>query len=187
MRVTAVRAGGKCGAFRRHLIRPIERPATIAVPMRRVLAHVLAVLIAVVAQAQQDIHPDELKLKPDIDKAIARGVEALINSQFRDGTWGQYGNFRGGKTALCTYALLKCGVDAAHPTIRRAMLMLDDVQPANTYTVACMMLAYAAAGQTMLPSVSVPTAAVARLADTATALPLLEPQGVWLSRYGLRV
>ena len=117
--------------------------------MRRVLAHVLAILIAVVAQAQQDIHPDELKLKPDIDKAIARGVEALINSQFRDGTWGQYGNFRGGKTALCTYALLKCGVDAAHPTIRRAMLMLDDVQPANTYTVACMMLAYAAAGQTM--------------------------------------
>ncbi|MFT4512981.1 MAG: hypothetical protein ACI91B_001682, partial [Planctomycetota bacterium] len=117
--------------------------------MRRVLATVLAILIAAVAQAQQAIHPDELKLKPDIDKAIARGVEALINSQFRDGTWGQYGNFRGGKTALCTYALLKCGVDAAHPTVRRAMLMLDDVQPANTYTVACMMLAYAAAGQTM--------------------------------------
>ncbi|MFT4843446.1 MAG: hypothetical protein ACI8UD_000029 [Planctomycetota bacterium] len=117
--------------------------------MRRVLAHVLAMLIAAFAQAQQAVHPDELKLKPDIDKAIARGVEALINSQFRDGTWGQYGNFRGGKTALCTYALLKCGVDAAHPTVRRAMLMLDDVQPENTYTVACMMLAYAAAGQTM--------------------------------------
>lgn len=117
--------------------------------MRPVLAYLAALLIAVAAQAQQGIHPDELKLKPDIDKAIARGVEALINSQFRDGTWGQYGNFRGGKTALCTYALLKCGVDAAHPTVRRAMLMLDEVQPTNTYTVACMMLAYAAAGQTM--------------------------------------
>ena len=39
-----------------------------------------------------------------------------------------------------------------------------------------------AAGQTMLPSVSVPIAALARLAATATALPLLEPQGEWLSR-----
>lgn len=121
----------------------------IVAPMRPVLAHLSAILIAVAVQAQQGIHPDELKLKPDIDKAIARGVEALINSQYRDGTWGQYGNFRGGKTALCTYAMLKCGVDAAHPTVRRAMLMLDDVQPTNTYTVACMMLAYAAAGQTM--------------------------------------
>ena len=117
--------------------------------MRTVFAHVSAMFIAVAAQAQQGIHPDELKLKPDIDQAIAQGVEALINSQLRDGTWGQYGNFRGGKTALCTYALLKCGVDAAHPTVRRAMLMLDDVQPTHTYTVACMMLAYAAAGQTM--------------------------------------
>ncbi|MNN70209.1 hypothetical protein D3C81_1860460 [compost metagenome] len=35
-----------------------------------------------------------------------------------------------------------------------------------------------AAGQTMLPSVSVPIAATARLAETATALPLLEPHGV---------
>ncbi|MDQ1187941.1 hypothetical protein QE447_000444 [Stenotrophomonas sp. SORGH_AS282] len=41
---------------------------------------------------------------------------------------------------------------------------------------------FTAAGQTMLPSVSVPTAAAARLAATATALPLLEPHGLWLSR-----
>ena len=35
-----------------------------------------------------------------------------------------------------------------------------------------------AAGHRMLPSVSVPIAAVTRLADTATALPELEPQGL---------
>ncbi len=44
-----------------------------------------------------------------------------------------------------------------------------------------------AAGQTMLPSVSVPMAATARLAEMATALPELEPQGLWSSAYGLRV
>jgi len=117
--------------------------------MRLVLATLAAILVAVVTPAQQNVHPDELKLKPDIDKAIAKGVESLINGQLRDGTWEQYGNFRGGKTALCAYALLKCGVDAEHPTIRRAMLMLDSVDPEHTYTVACMMLAYAAAGQSM--------------------------------------
>lgn len=117
--------------------------------MRSVLAILSAILFAAVTPSQQGIHPDELKLKPDIDKAIAKGVEALINGQLRDGTWEQYGNFRGGKTALCAYALLKCGVDADHPTVRRALLMLDDVQPEHTYTVACMMLAYAAAGQSV--------------------------------------
>ena len=38
-----------------------------------------------------------------------------------------------------------------------------------------------AAGQAMLPSVSVPMAATAKLAATATALPALEPQGLWSS------
>ncbi len=44
-----------------------------------------------------------------------------------------------------------------------------------------------AAGQTMLPSVSVPMATTAKLAATATALPELEPQGLRFSAYGLRV
>src|SRR3712207_2296271 len=43
-----------------------------------------------------------------------------------------------------------------------------------------------AAGQTIEPSVSVPTATGARLAATATAEPELDPQGVTCSRYGLR-
>lgn len=116
--------------------------------MRFAIAFLSALLCGTALAAQQRVHPDELKLKPEIDKAIANGVEALINGQYRDGTWGQYGRFRGGKTALCTYALLKCGVDADHPTIRRALLFLDPIQPTETYAVACMLLAYGAAGQT---------------------------------------
>jgi hypothetical protein len=98
------------------------------------------------ATAQEGIHPDELALKPKIDAAIDNGVEALLRAQLRDGTWGRYGQFEGGKTALCTYALLKCGVGIDHPAVRRAMLFLEGVRPRQTYTIACMMLAYSAAG-----------------------------------------
>ena len=103
-------------------------------------------LLTQVVLAQPGIHPAELKLKPQIDAAITKGVEVLIKTQLRDGTWGRYGNYDGGKTALCTYALLKCGVAANHPVIRRAFLYLENIKPHQTYTAACMMLAYAASG-----------------------------------------
>src|SRR5438034_7800785 len=45
----------------------------------------------------------------------------------------------------------------------------------------------ALAGQTIEPSVSVPTPAAHRLAETATAEPELEPQGLRSRTYGLRV
>src|SRR5512143_1644495 len=44
-----------------------------------------------------------------------------------------------------------------------------------------------AAGQMMLPSVSVPTPTVARLAAIAAPVPALEPHGLRSSTYGLRV
>ena len=44
-----------------------------------------------------------------------------------------------------------------------------------------------AAGQMMLPSVSVPTPTAARLAAIADPVPELEPQGLRSSTYGLRV
>src|SRR5215204_1930056 len=45
---------------------------------------------------------------------------------------------------------------------------------------------FADAGQTIEPSVSVPTATLAKVAAMAVAEPELEPQGVTLSTYGLR-
>src|SRR2546423_1168660 len=45
----------------------------------------------------------------------------------------------------------------------------------------------ALAGDTMEPSVSVPTAAAHRLAATATADPELDPEGLRSSAYGFRV
>src|SRR5687767_3492379 len=46
---------------------------------------------------------------------------------------------------------------------------------------------FVTAGQIMDPLVSVPTAATARLADTATPDPELDPQGFWSRKYGLFV
>ena len=94
--------------------------------------------------AAQQIHPDELKLKPRIDAAIADGVETLFNAQLRDGSWGVVGDRGGGQTALCAYALLQCGVPISHPALQRAFDYLDGITPTRTYAVGCMLLAYSA-------------------------------------------
>ena len=88
---------------------------------------------------------EELALKPEIDAAIANGVERLLDTQLRDGSWGVYGHV-GGQGGLCAYALLKCGVQMDHPALRRAFAYLDSVNPTATYAVACMLLAYGATG-----------------------------------------
>ena len=117
------------------------------------LTFCLGSLIAGFAPGQPKIHPDELALKPRIDAAIDAGVEALVDRQLRNGTWGRYNQYDGGKTALCAYALLKCGVSVNHPAVRRALLYLDGVKPYQTYTLSCMMLAYSAAGPQNTPRV----------------------------------
>jgi hypothetical protein len=92
----------------------------------------------------QKIHPDEIKLKPTIDKAIGDGVESLFDAQLRDGSWGVTHDHVGGQTALCAYALLKCGVPISHPSLQRAFGFLDGITPTRTYSVGCMLLAYGA-------------------------------------------
>lgn len=115
----------------RHSLRPL--PLSVA-------------LLASSLVAQPEIHPDEIKLKPRIDKAIADGVEHILDQQFRDGSWSHSG-YPGGQTGLCVYALLKSGVQPDHPGLRRAFAFLDTIEPQKTYATACMMLAYAATGE----------------------------------------
>ncbi|MFK7742486.1 MAG: hypothetical protein AB8H80_19390 [Planctomycetota bacterium] len=107
-------------------------------------AAALLVLMAFASSlsAQAAPHPDELKLRPDIDTAIDRGVEYLIEQQLRDGSWGLHGNFLGGRAGLCLYTLLQSGVSRDHPAVRRAVRYLDSVEPETTYATTCMMLAY---------------------------------------------
>jgi len=59
-----------------------------------------------------------------------------------------------------------------------------DVRPTVGFTPTTPL---ACAGQTMEPSVSVPSATAQRFAETATAEPELEPQGLRVITYGFRV
>ncbi len=106
-----------------------------------------AAVLAVGRLQAQEVHPDELVLKPQVDEAIAAGVERLLDQQLRDGSFGVHGNHLGGQTALCAYALLKCGVPLDHPALLRAFAFLDNVEPINTYAIGCMMLAYHVTGE----------------------------------------
>lgn len=110
------------------------------------LAGLATCLTTLALTAQPRIHPDEMELKPKIDAAIGLGVETLLNTQLRDGSWGVHGNYVGGRAGLCAYALLKSGMQMDHPALRRAFAYLDGVQPNQTYSTACMMLAYGATG-----------------------------------------
>ena len=116
--------------------------------VRNALSTLGAAALALCATlAAQKVHPDEFKLKPQIDKAIGAGVEHLLDAQVRDGSWGVHGDQVGGQTGLCAYALLKSGVSPDHPSLQRAFAYLDGVTPDKTYSVGCMLLAYGATGK----------------------------------------
>ncbi|MCK5945091.1 MAG: discoidin domain-containing protein [Planctomycetes bacterium] len=98
--------------------------------------------VTATATAQAEVHPDELKLKPQIDQAIERGVEYLCEEQLRDGSWGLHGDYIGGRGGLVLYTLLQCGVSREHPAVQRAVAYLDGCDPDRTYATTCMILAY---------------------------------------------
>ena len=85
--------------------------------------------------AQPELHPGEFKMKPQIDAAIGRGVEFLLNGQLRDGSFG-IGNYPVGRTGLRVYALLKSGVRTDHPVMRRALAYLKGARTNKTYSLA---------------------------------------------------
>jgi hypothetical protein len=93
------------------------------------------------APAQTEVHPEELQLKSQIDQAIEKGVESIIDRQYRNGSWGLHGNDVGGRAGLTLYTLLQCGVSRNHPCVKRAVSYLDTVDPQRTYSTTCMILA----------------------------------------------
>lgn len=96
--------------------------------------------------ALQDPAEEVRKLQPDIDKAIDRGVEYLLRTQMRDGSWGHKSDHhRNGQTALSAYTLIKSGLPATHPAVEHAFAYLDQTPPEDTYSMGCQLLAYGAA------------------------------------------
>ena len=88
------------------------------------------------------------ELQDKIDAAIAKGVHSLLSAQQLDGSWaGFQDEYVGGQTSLCAYALLKSGVPAQHPALRRAFEYLRTHPPEKTYELGTLMMALDTRGQ----------------------------------------
>lgn len=84
-----------------------------------------------------------------IDECIERGVEFLLLSQNRDGSWTTEAtdtdtamDLRNGQTALSVYTLLKCKLPASHPSIVRALRFLARDMPTKTYALGVELMMY---------------------------------------------
>ncbi len=80
--------------------------------------------------AENDIDAEQVR------QAIDKGVAFLKRGQAPDGTWPNIGGQVGGVTALCTLALLNCGVPADDETIQRSLKYLRKLPPQTTYVTS---------------------------------------------------
>ena len=117
--------------------------------MRTTLSLSLTILLSTAVAAPGAKPPAEpptlVALQPKIDNAIHRGVDALLRAQQDDGTWPDHGYaYPVGPTALCTYALLKSGLKADHPSVARALAFLEKNLSNKTYGVGCQLMAFEA-------------------------------------------
>jgi len=85
------------------------------------------------------------KTQGAINQAIDRGAQYLMDTQLRDGSWGDHSpGYFAGQTSLSLYTLLKAGTPRTHPSVRRAILYLDAHPPRKVYSVACALMAFGA-------------------------------------------
>jgi hypothetical protein len=108
-------------------------------------------------------------MRDRIQKAVDSGVRWLKSVQLGDGSWGRIqGNqaydpkasadaayeHPAGATALVLYALLKSGVPADDPVVRKGFLFLKSKHrvPGGTYEIAALLLAVTATGEPDKPA-----------------------------------
>lgn len=80
-----------------------------------------------------------------VNEAIQRGVDYLKREQLEDGHWTDPVGYPGGITAICTLALLNCGVTAKEDTVRNAVNYLRKVKPQMTYSTSLQTMVFCAA------------------------------------------
>ncbi|TWT54003.1 Prenyltransferase and squalene oxidase repeat protein [Rubripirellula amarantea] len=81
-----------------------------------------------------------------VQRSIDRGVAYLRKIQNESGGWEEATGQSCGRSALCTLALINCGVDRQDPDLARAMRYLRTFEPEQTYSVALQTLVYCQMG-----------------------------------------
>lgn len=95
---------------------------------------------APLAPARADVTATQVR------QAIQQGVNYLESIQHPDGSWDDFGPYRGGMTALITLALLTCGEPLDEPHVARALESLRAVEPRHTYVVSLQTMVLAKTG-----------------------------------------
>lgn len=105
-----------------------------------------ALLLGALGFAQDDGRSTlEAELQQRVNRAIDRGVKALLREQEIDGSWRQHAvGYPNGQTALCLYTLLKCDVKPEHPAVRRAVDYLRSRPTNRTYSIGALLMAICA-------------------------------------------
>jgi len=111
-------------------------------------AFLLLFLVCPPSAARQDASPAA------VNAAIERGIDFLVQSQNRDGSWGvdlyergtAWHDLRDGASSLAVYTLVKCGLTAEHPTLQRALAFLLAGEPDHTYALGMQLSALHALG-----------------------------------------
>jgi len=120
---------------------PAQRPAEEGRPAR-VASQLLATTAPV--QRPRTFHPffDDDK----VQQAVARGLSFLKKAQTAAGTWEvdvASAGMRGGWTSLAVLALLRSGVSADDPSVKKGLDYLRGLKPESTYVVSLQMAVFA--------------------------------------------
>ena len=107
--------------------------------MHKRILIVALVLITLARTARAEISADQVRTS--IDRAMAY----LERQQTPSGAWTDHPAYNGGITALCTLALLNCGVEAQDERISRALKYLRGLAPSQTYVVSLQIMVFCAA------------------------------------------
>jgi hypothetical protein len=107
------------------------------------LALLLTLVTVVPLSAQQPVGDITAA---DVNESIRQGIDYLKKIQQADGSWTEYEGQPGGMTALCTLALLNCGLGKDDPAVSKALAYLESLpNPKAVYAASLRIMVFAAA------------------------------------------